>query len=225
MDKAQPRRRTPHCKPGRKPAVARLFAIALVGGFAAGCDAVGLDGGIGLDALTPDEHLFQSVDEDDPRAPPATVMRFDVPTLADASSLLSTRINEDEAIFERRRVWRTADAAGVHASIVVQSRTNGREIDYPSDMREAIRLWPDLLLKNVAFGTLYQSRNALGEVLWRRFEAGGQLCVLFQQGIGPNPGEALRRVAGYYCAPAGDAFTPGQAETVVRSVRLVDQDA
>ncbi|MEQ8603578.1 MAG: hypothetical protein RIB45_09675 [Marivibrio sp.] len=195
------------------PFLALLVAFAL-----AACEQVGLE------ALSPGEHLFQTVDEDDPRAPPPTVMQFDLETLEGTSSLLSTRVNEDDAVFERRRIWRTADPTGVHASILIQSRTNGRVISYPGDVREAITLWPDLYLKNAAFAALIQSRNALGPVFYRRFEAGGQLCVLFQQGLGPNPNEVMRRVAGYYCAPVGDGLTAGQAETVIRAVRLVDRD-
>jgi len=203
----------------KSPRRALPLFLALLGALAiAACAQVGLQ------ALSPGDHLFQSVDEDDPRAPPATAMRFDLETLEGTSSLLSTRVNEDDAIFERRRVWRSADPTDVHASILIQSRTNGRPISYPADVREAIRLWPDLFLKNAAFAELIQSRNALGPVLYRRFEAGGQLCVLFQQGLGPNPGEVMRRVAGYYCSPVGDGLTAGQAETVVRSVRLVDRD-
>jgi hypothetical protein len=208
--------KSPHT-PLRRPI---LLAAALAGALAAAaCEQVGLD------AVSPGDYRFQPVEEDDPRVPPATVMQFDLETLEGASSLLSTRVNEDERVVERRRVWRTADPGAVHASILIQSRTNGREISYPSDIREAVKLWPALYLKNVAFAELIQSRNALGPVLYRRFEAGGQLCVLFQQGLGPNPDQVMRRVAGYYCAPIGDGLTPGQAETVVRAVRLIDRDS
>ncbi len=179
---------------------------------------------VGLDALAPGPYPYASVEEDDPRVPPGTSMRFNLPTLDDASSLLFTRLNEDLQIVERRRVWRTPDETGLHASIIVRSRTNGGEIEVPEDVREAIKLWPDLYKRKAAFDQLYSSRNALGPVLWQRFESAGQMCVLFQQGVGPNPEEILRRVAGYYCAPAGDGLTPGQAETVVRSVQLVDRD-
>lgn len=180
---------------------------------------------VGLEALSPGDYRFQPVEEADPRVPPTTAMQFDLETLEGTSSLLSTRLNEDLQIVERRRVWRTADPGAVHASILIQSRTNGREISYPGDIREAVKLWPDLSMKNVAFAELIQSKNALGPVLYRRFEAGGQICVLFQQGLGPNPDQVMRRVAGYYCAPVGDGLTPGQAETVVRAVRLVDGDS
>ena len=183
-----------------------------------GCDSVGLD------ALSPGDYVFQSVSPDDSRAQTGTALRFNLPTLDLASSLLFTRLNEDEGIFERKRVWRTPGQTGIQASIIMQTRTNGREISVPTDVREAIKLWPDLYLRKPAFGKLYQTENSLGPVLWQRFEAGGQLCVLFQQGVGPNPGETLRRIAGYYCAAAGDSLTPGQGETVVQSIQLIDRE-
>lgn len=210
-----------------------LGLAALVGALAGGCDAIGIgtpsldDVGledVGLEALSPEPYAFTPVPESDPRVPANTVMRFTLPTLDEASSLLFTRINQDEQIFERRRVWRTADPAGVQASIIVRTRTNGREIALADDVRDTIELWPEIYKKTTAFGKLYASRNALGPVQWHRFEAGGQLCVLFQQGIGTNPDEVLRRVVGFYCSAAGDSLTPGQAETVVRSVQLVDRD-
>lgn len=209
-------------------ALALSGALLAMGAAMGGCARIGLDTpaleDVGLEALAPEPYAFTAVPENDPRVPANTVMRYNLPTLSDASSLLFTRINEDEQVFERRRIWRTADEGGVNASIIVRSRTNGREIDMPEDIRESIELWPDLYKKTVSFGKLYVSRNALGAVNWQRFEAGGQLCVLFQQGIGTNPDEVLRRVVGYYCAAVGDGLTPGQAETVVRAVQLVDRD-
>lgn len=199
-------------------ALSRLAAGGLMLGAVGACEQ------IGLEALSPGPHVFQSVEEDDPRVPNDTVMRFNLPTLDAASSLLFTRVNEDDGIVERKRTWRTAGETGLKASIIVHTRTNGRDIAVPADVREAIKLWPDLYMRKPAFGKLYETHNSLGRVLWQRFESGGQLCVLFQQGVGPNPNEYLRRVAGYYCAPAGESLTPGQGETVVRSVQLVDRD-
>lgn len=212
MDKHSDARRAPK---GVAGAAAALVALAV---SLAGCDS------IRLNPLSPNDRLFKTVEEDDPRLPPPTAMRFNLETLAEASSLLATRINPDDGLYERRRNWTTAEAAGVRASMILRQRLNGREIPVPDDIRRAAALWPDLETKALDFEALYATRNALGPVRWRRFVAGGQACVLFQQGLGENPGEPTRLLAGHYCAAAGDGLTPGQAETVVRSVQLIDKD-
>ena len=66
---------------------------------------------VGLEALSPGDYRFQPVEEADPRVPPTTAMQFDLETLEGTSSLLSTRLNEDLQIVERRRVCNTSAIA------------------------------------------------------------------------------------------------------------------
>lgn len=202
----------------RRVRAARLAAAAALALGLAACDSVVLA------PFTEDERNFREVPADDPRAPrPRTRLGLDLPTLEGASSLVTTRIAPGAGLHERRRSWRTGAPDGLSASIVLRRRLDGGEIAVPGDIREALKLWPELAVKTADYEPLHHSRNALGRVFWRRFVIGGRICVLFQQGVGPDPDAPTRRLAGYYCAAAGDGLTPGQAESVVRAVRLVDE--
>ena len=48
--------------------------------------------------------------------------------------------------------------------------------------------------------------------------------VSFAHVYSPDGDISARHLLGYYCAPAGEAFSDGQAETVVRAIRVQEGD-
>lgn len=164
---------------------------------------------------------------DDPLAavdlPPPTEMTFTLPTLEKASIQNDRSYDEDTDILVRKRDWNAASADTVEAGLLVRRRLSGGPVPIPNDPRDAVAYWHRLTLRHLRFYDLYESRNSIGPVLWRRFTMGPKICVMFVQGWTPDSA-AARAVAGYYCAAPGTALTEGQAESVVRSVRLRESD-
>lgn len=165
---------------------------------------------------------FITVEEDDPRLPPPTSLRFAIDVLEGGSSLLEQRLYEDVGLLERRRLWRGPPPDSASASLIVTRRLDGGELPEAGDPKFAVGHWKALALKTTVFDALYESENALGPVRWRRFTVAGNACVILQQGWGAEPEVTTRLITGYYCQPPGVELTPGQAETVVRAVTLWD---
>ncbi len=193
--------------------IAALLGLVLSALVLSGCDGVTL----------PDFDLdFITVEEDDPRLPPPTKLRFNIYVLEGGSSLLEQRLYEEVGLLERRRLWRGPPPDSASASLVVTRKLDDGPLPAAGDPQYAIGHWKSLDLKTTVFDALYESENALGPVRWRRFTVAGQSCVALQQGWGPEPEITTRLITGYYCQPPGVQLTPGQAETVVQSVTLWD---
>lgn len=192
-----------------------LLCAALAAAGLTGCEKMSLPS-FDLD--------FVTVEEDDPRLPPPTKLRFDIDVLDGGSSLLEQRLFEEVGLLERRRLWRGPPPDSASASLIVTRRLDGDPVPEAGDPKFAIEHWRYLSNKTVTFDALYESENAIGPVYWRRFTVAGNACVILQQGWGPEPDVTTRLITGYYCQPPGVELSPGQAETVIRSVTLWDEE-
>lgn len=160
---------------------------------------------------------------------PPILLDIAVPTLSDSASFFDESLDEETGILNRRRTWRGPPGNDVAASLMELRRLDGAELGEPVPPDLAVRYWEVLGQRQLVFQKLYQSQNAVGPVLWRRFTMGPAVCVLFTQGWSPqgwSPGSGTptRHLLGYYCAPSGQQLTDGQAETVVRAVRVREGD-
>ncbi|MEQ8440341.1 MAG: hypothetical protein RIM33_18295 [Alphaproteobacteria bacterium] len=147
-----------------------------------------------------------------------------MPTLNDSASFFDERRDPDRGLLLRRRTWQGPPERDVVASLIDVRRLDGTPMPPPPVPSEARNEWPRLAQRHLEFQTLYESRNAIGPVQWRRFVMGSHICVLFTQAWGPDDMEPQRHLLGYYCAASGQELTDGQAETVVRSVRVYEGD-
>ena len=158
--------------------------------------------------------------------PPLPAMSYEVRTLRDASVISDQTYDKEADTLLQRRDWRTAPPEPVHASMIVLRHASGGSLTPPGTPQEAAGYWPELATKRLRFYTLFQSQNAVGPVHWQRFTKGPNICVMFSQAwnVGGSAGSetARRIVAGFYCAPPARELTEGQAETIVRSVRIRD---
>lgn len=155
---------------------------------------------------------------------PPILLDIAVPTLSDSASFFDESLDEETGILNRRRTWRGPPDNDVAASLLERRRLDGAALGEPPLPSIAARHWERLSQRQLVFQTLYESRNAIGPVLWRRFTMGPAICVLFSQGWSPDGAAPTRHLVGYYCAPSGQALTDGQAETVIRAVRVREGD-
>jgi hypothetical protein len=155
---------------------------------------------------------------------PPIVLRIDVPTLDDGATFYDARVDPDSGMIYRRRTWRGPPGADVAASLLEVRRADGAAMDPAPAPSQAVANWQTLSQRKLDFQVLFGSENALGPVQWRRFLMGPRICVVFSQGVAPDAGPPTRHVMGYYCAAAGDGLSDGQAETVVRAVRVQEGD-
>jgi|GEM_PF-951417 len=153
------------------------------------------------------------------------LLDFSVPTLNDSASFFDERRDPDRGLLLRRRTWQGPPEQDVLASLIDIRRLDGTPMTEAPPVPSAARShWPRLEQRQLVFQTLYASENAVGTVQWRRFVMGPQICVLFTQAWGPDEAMPLRHLLGFYCAPSGQELSDGQAETVVRSVRVYEGD-
>lgn len=192
-----------------------LFLAAC--GFTAGCDEFGWNP---LDPESPDTF---SANRTVVPAPPV-LLQMDLPTLNDSASFYDERRDLEQALLIRRRTWRGPPGNAVEASMIEIRHLEYVPIGAAPTPSDAVIYWERLKIRNLDFQVLYESRNAVGPVLWRRFVMGPQVCVLFTQGVAPESEAITRHLLGYYCAAPGEPFTDGQAETVVRAVRVQEGD-
>jgi hypothetical protein len=184
--------------------------IALCGCLTA-CDE------FGWNPLDPDRLAVETANRD--YAPPI-LLEIAIPTLNDSASFFDQSLDAETGLLQRRRTWRGPPDNDVAASLMEIRALSGESLGDPPSPMQATEAWEQLSQRRLDFQTLFQSTNAIGPVLWRRFLMGPSICVAFSQGWAPDGGEPTRHLMGYYCAASGDALSDGQAETVVRSVRL-----
>lgn len=160
---------------------------------------------------------------------PAIVLAFSLPTLNDSASFYDERIDQETQELQRRRSWRGPPENDVSASLIEIRRLDGGEMAAPPPPSQATAFWQRLSDRNLDFRDVYESTNAVGPVIWQRFVTGANICVIFSQGWSPDGWTPdgtppKRHLVGYYCAASGEELSAGQAETVVRAVRVRDQD-
>lgn len=193
----------------------KILLILAICTLSTGCDE------FGWNPLDPERGKWRSAN----RADLATILlEIDVPTLSDTASFFESRIDPSSGLIQRRRTWRGPPGANVAASLMEMRSVEGVPLGEPPTPKEAAAYWDILAQREKTYQVLYKSANAIGPVLWQRFTMGPQICLLFTQGVAPDGGEPTRHLLGYYCAAAGAALTDGQAETVVRSVRVQEGD-
>ncbi len=192
-----------------------LFLAACA--VAPGCDEIGWNP---LDPESPDTF---SANRTVVPAPPV-LLQMDLPTLNDSASFYDERRDLENALLLRRRTWRGPPGNAVEASLIEIRHLEYVPIGAPPPPSGAAQYWDRLKARSLDFQVLYESRNAVGPVLWRRFLMGPQICVLFTQGVAPESDAITRQLLGYYCAAPGEPFTDGQAETVIRAVRVQEGD-
>ena len=155
---------------------------------------------------------------------PAIILAFSLPTLNDSASFDDERVDPETGELQRRRSWRGPPENDVAASLIEIRRVDGGAMPPAPDPVEATAYWQRLADRRLDFRDAYESENAIGPVVWQRFIMGSNICVIFSQGWTPDGGPPRRHLVGYYCAPSGTELSAGQAETVVRSVRVRDPD-
>lgn len=146
--------------------------------------------------------------------PRPKTLSFDLATLDGMPPAYKASVLSDPLRADRRMTWTGDQTTRPQASLLVRHSLDETALAYPADPKDAIAYWPDLAWRSLDFRTLFETRNGLGEALWRRFVMGPFTCVVFQQTV------ETKILAGYYCSPAGDELRPGQAETVVQSARF-----
>jgi len=193
----------------------KILLFLAICAISTGCDE------IGWNPLDPDELSGRSANHVD--APPI-LLEIAVPTLADSASFYDARTERETGLQIRRRSWRGPPSNDVSASLIEIRHIDAAPLGDPPAPDQIMSYWPQLAQRQLIFQVLYSSRNAIGPVLWRRFVMGPQICVMFTQGWSPDGGPPTRHLLGHYCAPSGVELSDGQAETVVRSVRIREGD-
>lgn len=151
--------------------------------------------------------------------PTPETLTFALETLADLPPAYQATVLSDPPRADRRKTWQGDQNTQPQASLVLRHAMDETALTFPMDPKEAIKYWPDMGWRSLDFKTLYETENRLGRALWRRFVMGPFTCVVMQQVVDRTV------LAGYYCAPAGEALSAGQAETVVQSIRFEDSSA
>lgn len=153
---------------------------------------------------------------------PQTRLTYSLSVFEGGSSLYDEYVDQENGQIERRRDWSgPADYPARGGLVSVQAMGQG-QVQPVEDPADAQVYWATFAHKTLVFEKLYQSENSLGRVLWRRFTAAGNVCVMFSQTLTGAGNLPRRKLAGYYCAPAGIGLSEGQAETVIQSVRVWD---
>lgn len=148
--------------------------------------------------------------------PRPKTLAFDLGTLADVPATYKAEILSDPLRADRRKSWTGDVDRQPQASLVLRHSMTDKPLAFPQDPKDAVAYWPDMAWRSLDFQTLYETRNRLGPALWRRFVMGPFTCVMMNQTVGQTA------LAGYYCSPAAEELSDGQAETVVQSVRFED---
>ncbi len=138
------------------------------------------------------------------------------------SNRFSEQADFDARTIERRRFLEGGPRYPAYASLVLKEAFDGGQVSSFADPKDSIALWRDVERSNLGFETLYETRNDYGPALWRRVTSRGRICVVFQQAIQRESGAGDAVLNGYYCSPAGEGLSEGQAEYVVQSIRLRD---
>lgn len=195
--------------------LSKILFISGICLIASGCDEVGWN---------PLDPRNVSAPRESASALPPIILRIDVPTLDDGATFYDTRQDPEAGLIFRRRTWRGPPEADVAASLMEVRRIDGAAMAPAPAPSQAVANWQSLSQRSLDFQVLFASRNALGPVQWRRFVMGPRICVVFSQGVALDEEPPTRHVLGYYCAAAGDPLSDGQAETVVRAVRVQEGD-
>lgn len=146
---------------------------------------------------------------------------LDLPTLAGGTVTRRRFTSADGRYVEEDAQWTGPTADPVSAGLLLSESTAGPPLTDAEDPRGPVHHWAVFRDRQRGFGELIGSRNVLGPVLWRRVQVGPTTCVAFlQRWTGATPSAPASTLIGYYCAAPGEALSPGEAETVVRSVGI-----
>ena len=176
---------------------------------------------LGYNPLDPN---FQSAKEIAALEQSSVLLNYKLSTLNNGVSLVEKKYHDEGSILEIRRDWKGAITDAPAASMILLKATEETMPPKPLDPQNTRGLWNEYNWRTVEFFDLFETRNSIGYVLWRRFLVGGRLCVMFQQGWGETDTNTASHVlTGYYCNRPGDPFSDGQAETVVQSVSVWEE--
>ncbi len=189
----------------------------LIASLLAGCNEFGWNP---LDPNNPS--ATESEQETVIAAVPPTELSYSLSVFEGGSSIYDEYVDAENAQIERRRDWSGPADYPARGGLVSVQATGQNQVEPVADPADVQIYWPTFAHKTLVFEKLYQSENSFGPVRWRRFTVAGSICVMFSQTLTGAGNLPRRRLAGYYCAPAGTNLTEGQAETVVQSVRVWD---
>ena len=155
------------------------------------------------------------------RIPATLTLSYDLETLQEIRPGHQDKLLRDPFRKLDGTIWNDKRGTSPRAALRLVRPLEEIGIETPPSPKSALQSWPDLAWRSHEFLDLYESRNIHGNVQWSRLMLGGTLCVFFSQWV-PEYKSAFgtARLDGYYCVPAGDTFTPGQAETVIQSVKI-----
>ncbi len=149
---------------------------------------------------------------------------FNVPALAQINKSSRRFTDQSGQFVEEASEWDSNRAESVIAGLLLSEASVGSPLTDPQDPREVVQLWAVFRKQTPTFGTLNQSTNVLGPILWRRTSIGTRACVVFLQRwsvIGSlAPTAPITNLSGYYCRAVGAVFPPEFAENVIKSVGL-----
>lgn len=146
---------------------------------------------------------------------------MDLPTLVDGTVTRRRFTSADSRFVEEDAHWTGPGKNPVSAGMLLSEAAAGPPLTDATDPQGPVEHWAVFRERDRSFGELIGSQNVLGPVLWRRSRAGTRTCVAFlQRWAGSRASDPVSTLSGYYCAAPGDTLSPGEAETVVRSLGI-----
>ncbi len=161
---------------------------------------------------------------EDPQIPvPAVAVSWRTPPLSGREAVRRTLRQEDgDYVIEHR--WPRARGTQAHAGLRLEGRASAEmRAARLANPAEGAADWPELAVRSLTErGEVFLQADprAGGDWLWQRALVGPELCVLFARVPVAEP-DGLQ--SGYFCQPAGDPLSDGQATGVVGDLTIVPQ--
>lgn len=161
---------------------------------------------------------------EDPAIPvPAVSVVWRTPPLDGRESVRrSLRQDDGDYVVEYR--WPRTRGTQAHAGLRLEGKVSAtvRQARL-ADPGNGAADWPELAMRSLAEpGKVFLQADPLagGDWLWQRALVGPELCVLFARVPASEP-DGLH--SGYFCQPAGDPLSDGQAAGVVGDLVIAPQ--
>ena len=143
--------------------------------------------------------------------------------LDDGKVLRRRFLSTDGRYIEEDALWTGTENNPVTAGMLLSESRAGPPVTDATDPTEIVEHWEVFRGKERTFDDLVGTTNILGPAYWRRAQTASKDCVVFLQRWTKNrPDGPISSLSGYYCAASGDTLTPGEAETIVQSVGIID---